>query len=117
LLGGRPVKDVKDIEYHDKVVFQLLTLAQGKEIISESLVKELHKSLFPSDGGEYKSDINFTGTRYGIEFTHAFVVILKGTMIGLLRVCNNTLVYFPMILQFIKFMFSQNMFRSTWIIC
>jgi hypothetical protein len=60
------VKDVKDIENHDKIVQQLVVLAARKNCVDFQMIKDLHRSLFPEDGGQFKSDINLTHTRYEV---------------------------------------------------
>jgi hypothetical protein len=67
--GGKSLMDILDIENHDKVLCRVIDNLIGTEnnkqlSIDAGLMKELHRSLFPADGGEYKKEINYTFTKY-----------------------------------------------------
>jgi Fic family protein len=64
-VNGKPIKDVMEMNGHDKVVLEILKIGSGKTRISEKRIKEIHKAIMHEDDvtkslqiGQWKSTAN-----------------------------------------------------------
>lgn len=74
-VNGKPIKDVMEMQGHDKYVFQLLGMAKGDLHLSETRIREAHRAIVHEDDpakqeqvGQWKSEgnylFNFKGERF-----------------------------------------------------
>ncbi|MBX2895558.1 MAG: Fic family protein [Cyclobacteriaceae bacterium] len=64
-VNGKPIKDVMEMNGHDKVVLEILKVGSGKTRISEKRIKEIHKAIMHEEGttkflqiGQWKATAN-----------------------------------------------------------
>lgn len=64
-VNGKPIKDVMEMNGHDKVVLEILKIGSGKTRISEKRIKEIHKAIMHEEDatkalqiGQWKSQAN-----------------------------------------------------------
>jgi len=56
-VNGKPIKDVMEMNGHDKVVLEILKLGKAEKRLSESRVKEIHKAIMHEEDPEKAKEI------------------------------------------------------------
>ena len=54
---GKPIKDVMEMNGHDKVVLEILKIGKAEQRLSESRIKEIHKAIMHEENSEKANEI------------------------------------------------------------
>ncbi|MFT5279347.1 MAG: Fic family protein [Bacteroidia bacterium] len=94
-VGGKPYKDVAEMRGHDEVVTELLKIGKSEVRLSESRVKDIHRSIMHEEDlekrsqiGEWKSKDNYVLNYKGERFDFKSYTEVADEMHGLLNFIN-----------------------------
>ncbi len=94
-INGKPYRDVKEVEGHDKAVLEIFEVGKGNSRLSETRIKEMHKMIVVEEDpekahqvGEWKTGANFMQNYRGERFDFLAPELVADAMHELLNKTN-----------------------------